>query len=121
MGGGGVGASEISFLKKQVIHIKSSWFVIILFCRSVFFGDVTPKDKPEFYIQCIRNVYQTYANSYKNKVPLIVNTQGWVKGELPKQTRPALASNETCIREILHYGYGKRQTSTCCLLSSIQK
>lgn len=48
--------------------------------RSVFFGDVTPKDKPEFYIQCIRNVYQTYANSYKNKVPLIVNTQGWVKG-----------------------------------------
>ena len=51
-------------------------------CRSVFFGDVSPKDKPEFYIQCISNVYQTYADNHKNKVPLIVNTQGWVKGEL---------------------------------------
>ena len=59
--------------------------VIVVFCRSVFFGDVSPKDKPGFYIQCIYNVYQTYADKYRNKVPLIINTQGWVKGELFKQ------------------------------------
>ena len=49
--------------------------------RSVFFGDISPKDRPEFYIKCINNVYQTYADHYRNKIPLIVNTQGWVKGE----------------------------------------
>lgn len=48
--------------------------------RSVFFGDISPKDRPEFYIKCINNVYQTYADHYRNKIPLIVNTQGWVKG-----------------------------------------
>ncbi|CAH3188431.1 unnamed protein product [Porites evermanni] len=48
--------------------------------RSVFFGDVSPKDRPGFYIQCIYNVYQTYADKYRNKIPLIINTQGWVKG-----------------------------------------
>ncbi len=50
--------------------------------RSVFFGDVSPKDRPEFYVKCIHNVYQTYADKYRNKIPLIVNTQGWVKGGL---------------------------------------
>ena len=49
--------------------------------RSVFFGDVSPKDRPEFYVKCIHNVYQTYADKYRNKIPLIVNTQGWVKGD----------------------------------------
>lgn len=49
--------------------------------RSLFFGDVSPKDRPEFYVKCIHNVYQTYADKYRNKIPLIVNTQGWVKGE----------------------------------------
>ncbi|XP_078342508.1 uncharacterized protein LOC144628299 [Oculina patagonica] len=48
--------------------------------RSVFFGDVSPKDRPEFYVKCIRNVYQTFADKYRNKIPMIVNTQGWVKG-----------------------------------------
>ncbi|XP_029199758.2 polynucleotide 5'-hydroxyl-kinase NOL9-like isoform X3 [Acropora millepora] len=49
--------------------------------RSVFFGDVTPRDKPDFYIQCVRYVYETYAENYrKSKIPLIVNTLGWVKG-----------------------------------------
>ncbi|KAJ7336072.1 Polynucleotide 5'-hydroxyl-kinase nol9 [Desmophyllum pertusum] len=48
--------------------------------RSVFFGDVSPKDRPEFYVKCIHNVFQTYADHYRNKIPLIVNTQGWVKG-----------------------------------------
>lgn len=49
--------------------------------RSVFFGDVTPRDKPDFYIQCVRYVYETYAEDYrKSKIPLIVNTLGWVKG-----------------------------------------
>ncbi|XP_015767061.1 PREDICTED: polynucleotide 5'-hydroxyl-kinase NOL9-like [Acropora digitifera] len=49
--------------------------------RSVFFGDVTPRDKPDFYIQCVRYVFETYAENYrKSKIPLIVNTLGWVKG-----------------------------------------
>ena len=55
--------------------------IIVVFCRSVFFGDVSPKDKPGFYIQCIYNVYETYADKYRDKVPLIINTQGWVKGK----------------------------------------
>lgn len=55
--------------------------VISFFFRSLFFGDISPKDRPEFYIKCIHNVYQTYAANYKRKIPLIVNTQGWVRGE----------------------------------------
>ena len=66
----------------NVFFIPPKTLVIIaVFCRSVFFGDVSPKDKPGFYIQCIYNVYQTYADKYRNKVPLIINTQGWVKGK----------------------------------------
>lgn len=48
--------------------------------RSVFFGDISPRDKPGFFMQCIHYVYQTYADNYRNKIPLIVNTQGWIKG-----------------------------------------
>lgn len=48
--------------------------------RSVFFGDNSSKDKPELYIRCIQDVYKTYADHSRGKVPLIVNTQGWVKG-----------------------------------------
>jgi len=47
----------------------------------VFFGDISPKDRPEFYVKCIHSVYQTYADNYRRKIPLIVNTQGWVKGK----------------------------------------
>ena len=55
--------------------------VCFLVSRSVFFGDVTPRDKPDFYIQRVRYVYETYAENYrKSKIPLIVNTLGWVKG-----------------------------------------
>ena len=66
---------------EHYIFISHLLVIIVLCRRSVFFGDVSPKDKPEFYIQCIHNVYHTYADNYRNKVPLIVNTQGWVKGE----------------------------------------
>ena len=55
--------------------------VISFFFRSLLFGDISPKDRPEFYIKCVHSVYQTYAANYRRKIPLIVNTQGWVKGE----------------------------------------
>ena len=54
---------------------------IFFFFRSVFLGDISPKDRPEFYVKCIHSVYQTYADNYRKQIPLIVNTQGWVKGE----------------------------------------
>ena len=55
--------------------------------RAVFFGDVSPKDKPGFYIKCVNNVYKKYAEIYNRKIPLIINTQGWVKGLLTVITR----------------------------------
>lgn len=48
--------------------------------RSVFFGDNSSKDRPELYVRCIHDVYKTYADHYRGKIPLIVNTQGWVIG-----------------------------------------
>ncbi|XP_031552289.1 polynucleotide 5'-hydroxyl-kinase NOL9-like isoform X2 [Actinia tenebrosa] len=49
--------------------------------RAHFFGDVSPKDNPNLYINSINHLYQYYEEKYEGKnIPLVVNTQGWVKG-----------------------------------------
>lgn len=73
------------FFNLYLFHVQRNFSFVddrfVSFFRSVFFGDVSPKDKPEFYIQCIQYVYQAYADNYKNRIPLVVNTQGWVRGK----------------------------------------
>ena len=47
--------------------------------RAYFFGDVSPKDRPNSYIRFVHILYQYY-NEHHRDVPLIVNTHGWIKG-----------------------------------------
>ncbi|UZJ54421.1 hypothetical protein CBS101457_003741 [Exobasidium rhododendri] len=61
--------------------VGPSWTSLRSPLRSHFLGDVTPKDDPKLYIEAIYDLVQLYRNElYKRGVPLIVNTQGWVKG-----------------------------------------
>lgn len=44
----------------------------------VYYGMPTCKDSCESYIEIVKYVF----SSYKREAPLIVNTMGWVTGEL---------------------------------------
>ncbi|KAL8261335.1 hypothetical protein R6Q59_025384 [Mikania micrantha] len=58
--------------------------------RCFFFGDISSKRDPELYLTYIFALYDYYHKNYhqssasaspsKSRVPLIVNTSGWVKG-----------------------------------------
>lgn len=47
---------------------------------SLFFGNNTSKDEPSRYIRCIEEAFQFYIAHHQSEGPLIINTQGWVKG-----------------------------------------
>ena len=51
----------------MVVNVTKDNLFIFFFFRSVFFGDISPKDRPEFYVKCIHSVYQTYADNYRKK------------------------------------------------------
>ncbi|KAF9182392.1 Polynucleotide 5'-hydroxyl-kinase grc3 [Haplosporangium sp. Z 767] len=68
--------------------------------RAFFVGNSTPRDDPDYYITCIKELVKTYyaevshTRSWQdmddddyhsddeedNHIPLIINTQGWIKG-----------------------------------------
>ncbi|KAF9436764.1 Polynucleotide 5'-hydroxyl-kinase grc3 [Entomortierella beljakovae] len=67
--------------------------------RAFFVGNNTPKDDPDYYMECIKELVKTYYSevSHTRKweetdddyhsdddeddhIPLIINTQGWIKG-----------------------------------------
>lgn len=49
--------------------------------RSHFFGAASPKDDPVRYIELISDLVEVYRIHFADKdVPLIINTQGWVRG-----------------------------------------
>lgn len=61
--------------------IGPSWTSLRCPLRSHFIGDTTPKDDPTLYNHAITDILLYYNASLKSKgIPLIVNTQGWVKG-----------------------------------------
>ncbi|XP_065829994.1 polynucleotide 5'-hydroxyl-kinase NOL9-like isoform X2 [Oscarella lobularis] len=50
---------------------------------SHFFGDVTPKRRPGFYLDCVESCiryFETTTTTKHSFVPLIVNCHGWVRG-----------------------------------------
>ncbi|XP_057517240.1 polynucleotide 5'-hydroxyl-kinase NOL9 [Amaranthus tricolor] len=58
--------------------------------RCYFFGDVSSKQDPELYLNCIYALYDHYRKEFRSsskkgnpsvaELPLIINTAGWVKG-----------------------------------------
>ena len=60
----------------------SNFDMSFIFHRAQFFGDVSPKDNPVLYIQSIQKTLSVYKEHYRHQGPLIINTMGWVKGQL---------------------------------------
>jgi polynucleotide 5'-hydroxyl-kinase GRC3/NOL9 len=61
--------------------IGPSWTSLRNPLRSHFLGDTTPRDDPSSYNNSIADLVRYYNQHLKIKgIPLIVNTQGWVKG-----------------------------------------
>ncbi|CAG8454517.1 4313_t:CDS:10 [Ambispora leptoticha] len=62
--------------------------------RSYLIGHTNPRDDPDYYLACLQELVAVFrrdfvdssgydnikSNSNKNKIPLIINTHGWVKG-----------------------------------------
>jgi polynucleotide 5'-kinase involved in rRNA processing len=51
---------------------------------SIFCGNIQPADNPMYYLNAIKSlikIYQTHEFFQANKIPLVVNTHGWVKSK----------------------------------------
>ena len=51
---------------------------------SYFIGDVTPRSFPEMYLAAVKNLLVRYTNLKVEghfRIPLVINTMGWVKGK----------------------------------------
>lgn len=73
--------------------------------RAHFIGDVSPRDDPESYVAAVHDLIEYFrtniqpgqpdASSKQQRVPLIINTQGWIKGlgaDLASRLEPVLRS-----------------------------
>eukprot|EP00794_Sanderia_malayensis_P006152 gene6152-6858_t len=47
---------------------------------SLFFGNITTRANPKTYINCIQEAFYYYQINCKQNGPLVINTQGWIKG-----------------------------------------
>jgi len=78
-------------------YIIKMWWTCLAICRflcnrCLFFGDVSSKRDPSTYLSYVFAIYDYYRKEYcisetgenrcNVKLPLIVNTPGWVKGKL---------------------------------------
>lgn len=48
--------------------------------RSHAIASVTPALDPEHYLECVMDLFSCYRNQRGAKVPLIINTPGWIQG-----------------------------------------
>ncbi|TPX63692.1 hypothetical protein SpCBS45565_g06430 [Spizellomyces sp. 'palustris'] len=53
--------------------------------RSFYLGATSPKHDPDFYLECLHELYHEYEGTIAggkngNMVPLVINTHGWIKG-----------------------------------------
>ena len=61
--------------------VGPSWTLLRYPLRSHFLGDVTPREDPAAYLAAIEDLVRFYCSDLQSiGVPLVVNTQGWVKG-----------------------------------------
>ncbi|KAJ3212877.1 Polynucleotide 5'-hydroxyl-kinase nol9 [Entophlyctis luteolus] len=47
---------------------------------SCFVGATTPKNDPDFYSACVLQLWDVYKTRISQKIPLVINTDGWVRG-----------------------------------------
>jgi len=77
----------------MIKHVMDLLAICRFFCnRCLFFGDVSCKRDPSTYLSYVFAIYDYYQKEYgisvngenpcNIKLPLIVNTPGWVKGKL---------------------------------------
>lgn len=69
-----------------------NYSVFLFPLRCFFFGDVSSKRDPTAYLKAISTLYDYYRqdhclfnkneNPAKTELPLVINTPGWVKGNL---------------------------------------
>lgn len=102
------------YMYRSTLICKSALLnVVICFCcmslcadftfRSIFFGDVSPADQPDFYVRCACELVDVYLNKLQpGGIPLVVNTHGWVKGEWKCQP---LEQKFTYSQSTLQYPY----------------
>lgn len=58
-------------------------FTHLTFPLSAYFvGDVTPKDAVMLYVRTVLKLYDEYLQERDIRLPLIINTHGWVKGTM---------------------------------------
>ena len=51
--------------------------------RCYYYGGLSASDNPNLYTECIRTCLQDYWNlqeKHESKLPLVVNTMGWIEG-----------------------------------------
>ncbi|EST08730.1 hypothetical protein PSEUBRA_001811 [Kalmanozyma brasiliensis GHG001] len=85
------------------INVGPGWCQPRVPLRAHFIGDVSPRDDPESYVAAVHDLVeyfrehvqpgQSHASNDPHRVPLIVNTQGWVKGlgaDLAARLEPVL-------------------------------
>ncbi|KAJ3403333.1 Polynucleotide 5'-hydroxyl-kinase nol9 [Chytriomyces hyalinus] len=48
--------------------------------QSCYLGATSPKNDPDWYISCIVELWRVYLAKVGRAVPLVINTDGWVKG-----------------------------------------
>lgn len=85
-----IGQSEFTPSGMVSLHVISSPLLGPSFThlqmpyRSFFIGATTPKQNPDYYLNCINELYKTYmleiAHKSPSYTPLIINTHGWVRG-----------------------------------------
>ncbi|ORX49701.1 hypothetical protein BCR36DRAFT_353398 [Piromyces finnis] len=85
-----IGQSEFTPSGMISLHIISSPILGPSFThiqqpyRSFYIGASTPKQNPEYYLNCINELYKTYMMEVAHKsntfTPLIINTHGWTRG-----------------------------------------
>jgi len=85
------------YLLIYIIHIHNILFLIgpsfthlQMPYRSFYIGASTPKQNPDYYLNCINELYKTYmmeiAHRSNTFTPLVINTHGWIRGMLIKYT-----------------------------------
>ncbi|XP_065178777.1 polynucleotide 5'-hydroxyl-kinase NOL9-like [Sycon ciliatum] len=82
-----VGQTELSPPAMLSLHCLTRPLIGPPFCHqvpaemSIFFGDVSPANQPDFYVRCVCRLVDRYLEKYFCLgVPLVVNTHGWVRG-----------------------------------------
>ncbi|KAJ1018150.1 hypothetical protein NDA16_005016 [Ustilago loliicola] len=94
---------DIEIPARGCITLGPGWCQPRVPVRAHFIGDVSPRDDPESYIAAVHDLIEYFraeiqpslpdASGEQKRVPLIINTQGWIKGlgaDLASRLEPVL-------------------------------